>query len=56
MVMVKLYCMNEVASAATGWKPESRPVSLMFAHGCAKVDWVTVWFLDKLLQSESINI
>ena len=46
--MVKLYCMKDVALAATGWKPESIPLSLKFAHGLANVDCVMVWFFDKL--------
>ena len=46
--MLKLYCMNDVAFAATGWKPESSPSSLKFAHGAANVDCVTVWFFDRL--------
>ena len=36
--MLKLNCMKDVALAATGWKPESRPLSLKFVHGLANVD------------------
>jgi len=31
------------ALAATGWKPEARPLAIL-VQGAAKVDWVTVWF------------
>lgn len=49
--MLKLYSMKLVAFAATGWKPESRPVALKFVHGLANVDWVMVWFFVKLFES-----
>jgi hypothetical protein len=35
-----------VELAATGMKPESNPPSC-FAHGSAKLDWVTVWFCNE---------
>jgi hypothetical protein len=43
---VKLHEGNDVALAATNWKPESIPtvgVSISW-HGLANVDWVTEWF------------
>lgn len=39
--------MPMAALAATGKKPEWKPVTLLFMptgwHGLSKVDWVTVW-------------
>lgn len=47
---MKLHCGKDCAPAATAIKPESIPAVgvVMFSHGAAKVDWVTVWFLDWL--------
>ena len=47
-VREKLHCEMNPELALIAWKPESRPESLMFVHGEANVDWVTVWFFDKL--------
>jgi len=46
--MVKLHAGRDAVPAATGMKPESMPAVgvVMLSHGAAKVDWVTVWFLD----------
>ena len=52
LLTVIVHCWNWVAPAATGWKPESTPREpsglVKFAHGAAKVDWVTVWFFATL--------
>lgn len=56
---MKVHCVKEVALAATGWKPESTTVPsalVKFVQGEAKVDWVTVWFFDKLDEYKLIDM
>jgi hypothetical protein len=47
----RVHAGNELALAATGMKPESKPTWFVVAlvrrvQGAAKDDWVTVWFFD----------
>lgn len=48
--MVKLHWGKDVVFAGTARKPESTPAAgvVMFWHGAANVDCVTVWFFDWL--------
>lgn len=47
IMMLKVEVMPWAWLAAAGWKPEWKPVTLLFMeigwHGWSKVDWVTVW-------------